>query len=158
MKNCKIDALDLKILKTLHFNARLSKSKIAQSVNLREMPCWRRVQQMEDEGIIKAYTTLIDQEKLGFRFQSYVQVDADVSGVTSSHEFQKAICSFPAVQGFFNTIGDFNYLLHVVTRNVQEFHFFLEQELKAHPCVKRINSSVVLNTIKNENSIILRLI
>lgn len=149
MEPYNIDKIDLKILRLLQLNARSVKSKIAEAVNLSEALCWRRVSQMEASGIITCYSALIDREKLGFKFQAIVQINAEISGPNTSQKFEKMISTLPQVVGFYSTVGDFNYVLQVATKTVADFHQFLEHRLKPHACIKRINSSVVLSTIKN---------
>jgi len=157
METYNIDKIDLKILRLLQSNARALKSKIAEAVNLSEALCWRRVSQMEASGIITCYSALIDREKLGFHFQAFVQINAETSGPNARLKFEKLISALPQVVGIYNTVGDFNYMLQVATRNVPDFHQFLEQKLKSQTCIKRINSSVVLGTIKNGCNSILQL-
>jgi len=113
--------------------------------------------QMEASGIITCYSALIDREKLGFHFQAFVQINAEITAPNTSHKFEKMINAWPQVVGLYNTVGDFNYMLQVATRNVPDFHQFLEQKLRAQACIKRINSSVVLSTIKNGCNSILQI-
>ena len=155
MENYKIDSIDLKILNLLQADGRITKAKIAQSVNLSEVPCWRRVRYLEEAGFISSYVALVDKEKLGYKFHAFVHVKVDIPDSTGIDDFQKLICSSPEVLGFYNTTGDYDYVLFVVTRNVAGFRNFIDESLRSIACIKKINSSVVLNTIKNESNITL---
>ena len=156
MNYYKTDEVDLKILNLLQINCRLSKARIAQKVNLSAAPCWRRVRSLEQAGVISSYVAVINREMLGYQFQAFVHIHADICGATASQEFQHLISLHREVCGFYNTTGDFNYVLHVVTKDMARFRHFIEQDLRRYECIKRINSSVVLSTIKNEQNFVLQ--
>lgn len=158
MENYKIDDIDLKILKLLQSNGRLSKAKIAQSVHLSEVPCWRRVRQLENCGFISSYVALINQAMLGYNFHAFVHLKVVIDSPEANQLFRTTISQFPEVLGFYNTTGDFDYVLFVVTRDVAGFSQFLDERLRQHPCISRMNTSVVLDTIKSDTSINLQLL
>jgi len=139
----------------LQADGRISKAKIAQSVNLSEVPCWRRVRYLEDAGFISSYVALIDKEKLGYKFHAFVHIKVDILNSAEIEDFQKLIASAPQVLGFYSTTGDYDYVLFVVTRDVTGFRNFIDESLRSMVCIKKINTSVVLNTIKSESNIIL---
>ena len=158
METYKIDEIDLKILKLLQSNGRLSKAKIAQSVHLSEVPCWRRVRQLENCGFISSYVALINQAMLGYSFYAFVQLKVVLDGPEASRLFRATISQLPEILGLYSTTGEFDYVLFVVARDVNEFGQFLEEQLRHRPGICRINTSVVLETIKSDTSINLQLL
>jgi Lrp/AsnC family leucine-responsive transcriptional regulator len=153
METYKIDEVDLKILKLLQSDGRMSNAKIARSLQLGEVPCWRRIRCLEDSGYITSYETLVNQNLLGYGFHAFVHLKVDIASDEANQVFRNTISQFPEVLGFHNTTGDFDYVLFVVTRDVRNFSKFVEERLRGHPCgqlISRINSSVVLDTIKND--------
>lgn len=156
MQTYKVDSTDLEILNLLRVDGRLAKSKIAQSVNLGEVPCWRRVKHLEELGIISSYIALIDKEKLGYCFEAFVYLSVDMIGEASVQEFTAQIEVFPEVSGFYHTTGEYDYCLHVVTKDVQHFRKFIDQKLRCLKHIKKMSTSVILKAIKEEHNIVLQ--
>jgi DNA-binding Lrp family transcriptional regulator len=155
MQTYKVDAVDLEILNLLQANGRLAKSKIAQSVNLSEVPCWRRVKHLEEVGIISSYIALVDKEKMGYQFQAFISLCVDMSNEEALHEFRTRISCFPEVLGFYNVTGEYDYLLQVVTKDVKHFRDFIDENLRGMTCIEKMFTTVVLNAIKEEHNIAL---
>lgn len=150
METVKIDEIDLKILGLLQANGRLSKSKIAQSVHLSEVPCWRRVRHLEQAGVISSYVALINQTMLGYTFSAMAQLKFGFESEDGHRAMRDVVARLPEVLGLYSTIGDYDYVLFMVTRDVQGFRQFVEQQLRALPGVTRITTTVVLDTIKSD--------
>ena len=92
-----IDGIDLKILKALQRNGRLSQLELAEEVGLSPTPSARRVKKLEAEGFIRGYTALIDEEKLGFGFSIFVSVRLDKQIDDRLLSFEQAVSRYPEV-------------------------------------------------------------
>lgn len=92
-----LDSYDRKILALLQEDASLSSAQIAEQVGLSQSPCWRRIQRMKEEGIIRAQVTLLDRKKIGLNTQIFAEVKLNAHGRSNFTEFTEAIRGFPEV-------------------------------------------------------------
>jgi Lrp/AsnC family leucine-responsive transcriptional regulator len=111
----RIDQTDLRILKELQSNARISISALAKRVSLTPTPCARRVQQLESAGFIKAYVTLLDQALVGLPVNAFVEVRLVREGKAEIAEFESSVHGYPEVVECWAMSGGYDYLLRVVT-------------------------------------------
>ena len=70
-----LDAYDRRILALLQEDASLSSAQIAEQVGLSQSPCWRRIQRMKEEGIIRGQVTLLDRKKIGLNTQIFAEIN-----------------------------------------------------------------------------------
>ena len=76
-----LDSYDRRILALLQEDASLSSAQIAEKVGLSQSPCWRRIQRMKDEGIIRGQVTLLDRKKIGLNTQIFAEIKLNAHGV-----------------------------------------------------------------------------
>ncbi len=143
-----IDAIDLKILKVLQGDGRLSQLELADEVGLSASPCARRVKKLEAEGFIRGYTALISEEKLGFGFNIFVSVKLDKQIDDQLVNFEESITLCPEVVDCWLMTGRFDYLLRVAVTDLNEFEQFLTRRLTKFDGVASIESSVPLRRVK----------
>ncbi|MCU0759342.1 MAG: Lrp/AsnC family transcriptional regulator [Steroidobacteraceae bacterium] len=122
-----------------------------------QSPCWRRIQRLEQEGFIRERVALLDREKLGFTLQVFVQVRFSREGGATLDAFEEAIRAAPEVLECFMLMGDVDFLLRVVTRDVQSYERFLRQTLAPIPGVRDINSTIALSAVKATTALPLEL-
>ena len=144
-----IDAIDLKILKVLQGDGRLSQLELADEVGLSASPCARRVKKLEAEGFIRGYTALISEEKLGFGFNIFVSVKLDKQIDDQLVNFEESITLCPEVVDCWLMTGGFDYLLRVAVTDLNEFEQFLTRRLTKFDGVASIESSVPLRRVKD---------
>ena len=143
-----IDAIDLKILKVLQGDGRLSQLELADEVGLSASPCARRVKKLETDGFIRGYTALISEEKLGFGFNIFVSVKLDKQIDDQLVNFEESIALCPEVVDCWLMTGRFDYLLRVAVTDLNEFEQFLTRRLTKFDGVASIESSVPLRRVK----------
>ena len=143
-----IDAIDLKILKVLQGDGRLSQLELADEVGLSVSPCARRVKKLETDGFIRRYTALISEEKLGFGFNIFVSVKLDKQIDDQLVNFEESIALCPEVVDCWLMTGRFDYLLRVAVTDLNEFEQFLTRRLTKFDGVASIESSVPLRRVK----------
>lgn len=90
-----LDGYDRKILALLQEDASLSSAQIAEQVGLSQSPCWRRIQRMKDEGIIRGQVTLLDRKKLGLTRRSSPKSNSTLTGVRTSPNSPRQFAVFP---------------------------------------------------------------
>lgn len=144
-----MDSTDLSILSHLQCNGRLSNADLARAVKLSPPAVHARVKRLEEEGVIEGYAALLNLEKVGFDFISFVQI-----GLTGHQEEQvktvhAEIHKLPEVLECHHVTGDFDFLLKVVIRNRHGLHRFIVDQLVTIPGISRVNTSVVLKQVKS---------
>ena len=154
-----LDKTDLAILSWLQRDSSASVAEIAESVGLSQSPCWRRIQRLEQAGIISERVALLDRRKLGFSLQVFVQVRfaRDSAGATLGY-FEAAIRAAPEVVECFMLMGDVDFLLRVVTRDVDSYERFLRHTLAIVPGVRDISSTIALSTVKSTTALPLEMV
>ena len=92
-----LDAYDRRILALLQEDASLSSAQIAERVGLSQSPCWRRIQRLKEEGVIRGQVTLLDRKKIGLNTQIFAEVKLNAHGRSNLTEFAEAMRDFPEV-------------------------------------------------------------
>lgn len=121
MKGRKIDQIDAKILLELQRNAGLSQRDVAERVGLSQNACWRRLRALEDDGIIRGRTLLLDRAKLGLGLTVFVMIKTRHHSASWLRTFRTHVSSIPDIIDFFRIGGDYDYLLKIVTADMASY-------------------------------------
>lgn len=143
-----MDSWDRRILALLQEDSSLSMAELADRVGLSQSPCWRRVQRLRAEGIIRAQVALVDRGKVGLKTQIFAQVKLSAQGRQHLDEFAEAIRSFPEVLECWVLMGPVDFLLRIVAPDVESYERFFFERLSRVPGVQEITSTVALSEIK----------
>ena len=144
----KIDAFDRKILDALQGDSSRSTAELAEAVGLSQSPAWRRIQRLRDEGYIRREVALLDRRKLGLNTQVFAQVKLDAHGRQHLDEFAAAMLGFPEVLECHVLMGPVDFLLRIVTTDIEAYERFFFEKLSRVPGVQEVNSTVALSEIK----------
>ena len=154
MSNELIDAIDVRILEILQSEGRLTNLELAERVGLSPSPCLRRLRRLEDDGYISGYGARVDRNKVGLGLTAFISVKILKHGETNLDQFRKAINAMPEVIACYVMSGQHDLLLHVLTADLEGFRSFtLDKLLKKVPAIHEMNSSFVIETVK-ENAIL----
>ncbi len=154
----KLDKQDIAILNELQHDATLSSTALAERVGLSQSPCWRRVNQLEEAGVIQQRVALLARKKLGLEMLVVVNVKLASHGWQSLPKFKQRVVSFPEVLQCFLVMGDIDFILLVATRTVEEYNRFVQGKLAQIPGVQSIDSRIVIEETKNTTELPLGLI
>ena len=143
-----LDAFDRKILFELQRDASRSSSELADAVGLSQSPCWRRVQRMRAEGVIARQVAILDRRKIGLNAQVFAQVKLNAHGRQHLDEFAAAIQEFPEVLECHVLMGSVDFLLRIVTADVEAYERFFFEKLSRVSGVQEVNSTIALSEIK----------
>ena len=143
-----LDATDLKLLGHLQENASLSAAELADLVGMSQSPCWRRIQRLKEEGYIQREVALLDRRRVGLNAHIFARVKLSAHGRAHLAEFSKAVRSFPEVLECYVLMGADDFLLRIVTKDVEAYERFFFDHLSKLPGVQEINSAVALSDIK----------
>lgn len=141
-----MDETDVKILKALTVDARLSSRQIARQCDISIGTVLSRIRKMENEGIIKAYSALLDHEKLGYELTVVSEITVSKGRLL---EMESEIARFPNVCSVYDVTGELDAIIVAKFRNREELSKFTKR-LLALPYVERTNTHVVLTTIKED--------
>jgi Lrp/AsnC family leucine-responsive transcriptional regulator len=148
-----LDRIDLKILRLLQGNARMSNADLARSVNLSPTPCLERVRRLEAEAYILDYVTLLNPQKLGAGVISFIQVLLDRTNPDVFKRFREQVSLCPEVMECHMVAGGFDYLLKVRTRSMLEYRDFLGETLARMSDIKQTHTYVVMEEVKATHAI-----
>ena len=154
----KPDQQDIAILKELQRDASLSSTELAERVGLSQSPCWRRVNQLEEAGIIQRKVAVLARRKLGIEVLVFVHVKLASHGWQSLPKFKQKVVSFPEVLQCFLVMGDIDFILLVATRTIEEYNHFVQQKLAQIPGVQSVDSRIVSEETKNTTELPLGLV
>lgn len=143
-----IDDKDKKILRILQSDCRRSIADIGEAVGLSASACHRRIGILEEKGVIENYAARLSGEKLGFNMTFYVEVTLEGQSEKILSEFEKAATERPEVLECHLMTGAADYLIKVAAPNTKEYERLYKRVISALPHVTRIQSSLVMKTIK----------
>lgn len=144
----KIDDIDLKILRSLQQDGRLSNAEIADSVALSPSPCLRRLRRLESDGIISAYQPQLNRQAIGLGMTLFVQIKLHDHSADSLAGFEQAILAMPAVINAHTVSGSADYLLEVVAVDLIDYDRWIRL-VQALPMVREIETNFALRSVKS---------
>jgi Lrp/AsnC family transcriptional regulator len=143
-----IDRIDRGILDALQRDGSLSAADVASQVGLSTTTCWRRIQQLEQSGVIRQRVALLDRSKLGLDVVVFVQVRLSTQGRDAIAQFDRAIRDRPEVLDCYTLTGEWDFCLRIVTRDMKEYEAFFLDHLSKIPNVQSVNSSIAVTVVK----------
>lgn len=139
-----LDALDLRILDLLQQDATLPVNDIADRVASSKSVVWRRIQRFLDTGIIKQRVAVIDPKKVGLGVTVFAHVKMARHGKNALQKFVQAINRHPEVVECHTLMGDVDFLLKIVVRDVDRYQQFVWNDLSQIEGVREVSSSISL--------------
>ena len=116
-----MDRLDRKILRLLQEDSTLAVADLAKKVGLSTTPCWRRIQKMEEDGVIRRRVALLDPVKVNTKVTVFVSIRTNSHSIEWLKRFSEVIGEFPEVVEFYRMSGDVDYLLRVVVPDIAAY-------------------------------------
>lgn len=132
-----LDVTDCRILDLLQSDATLSTAEIAERVGLSQSPCWRRIQRLKEEGVIRSQVSLLDRKKIGLHTQIFAQVKLDAHGRANLTQFAEAMERFTEVLECHVLMGPMDFMLRIVTRDIEAYERFFFEKLSLVPGVQK---------------------
>ncbi|WP_313527526.1 Lrp/AsnC family transcriptional regulator [Shinella sp.] len=143
-----LDPASVRILDLLQENAEMSISDLAEAAGLSASPCWRRVNELKESGVIKGTVALVDAPALGLAVNVFVQVSLKQQDRQSLDVFNAAIRTKPEIVECYLMTGEADYMLRVVVEDLAKFQALVVDFLTLIPGVANIRSSFALSQIK----------
>ena len=148
-----LDAIDLKILRLLQEDARLTTKELAGRVNLSTTPVFERLKRLEREGFIKKYVAVLDAEKLDLGFEVFCSVKLKQMNRQVARDFVSVIRDIPQVAECYNVSGEYDYLLKIQAPDMKYYNEFIINVLGSIDSIGSILSSFVMDEIKNTHAL-----
>jgi len=142
-----MDRLDKKILACLQDDAGQSVAEIAEQVGLSSTPCWRRIRNLEDAGVIRGRVALLDRGKLDLGTTVFVGVKTSAHNEEWLAQFADAVAGFTEVVEFYRMSGDIDYLMKVVVADIPAYDDFYKRLIAAVD-LNDVSSSFAMEEIK----------
>ncbi len=150
-----MDKTDLKILAILQEDASIPVAEVAARVNLSQTPCWRRIQRLEENGVIQRRVALVDPVAIGVGLTVFVEIESADHSDEWLRKFAEQIPAMPEVMDVYRMAGDVDYLLRVAVGSMEEFDSFY-QRLVARIPLKNVTSRFAMERIKTSTAYPLR--
>ncbi|MBA4088755.1 MAG: ArsR family transcriptional regulator, partial [Novosphingobium sp.] len=124
-----LDGIDRRLLAELQAEGRVTNVELAQRVGLTAPPCLRRVRALEDAGVIRGYHADLDSSKLGFAITVFALVSLKSQAEESLRQFEDHMRTLPEVRECHMLNGEIDFILKIVSRDLQSFQEFLTSKL-----------------------------
>ncbi len=154
----KLDARDIQILSILQEEGRITKTALADRLNLSLTPSWDRLQRLEEEGIIESYGARLSSPFLKNFHLVITEVELESHKEGEFARFEDAILGFDEVLSCWSVGGGLDYILKILVKDVSEYQDFLKKVLKADIGLRRYFSYAVLDKIKDSEIVPVSLI
>ena len=142
-----LDDMDLKILRILQEDATRPVADIGKEVGLSTTPCWRRIQKLEEAGIIRRRVALLDPNRINVGVTVIVSIKTDKHSMDWLQRFHEAVGEFPEVVEFYRMSGEIDYLLRVVVPDIAAYDAFYKRLISKIEIAK-VSSAFAMQEIK----------
>jgi len=151
-----MDEFDIKLLKALQEDGRLTNNELADRIGLSASQCSRRRTALEESGVIRSYHAVLSPEAVGLGVLVFIQVGLATQSPDSGDAFVKLIDSIEEVQEAFSLTGDADYLVKMAVPDLKALSRILNDVLLPHRSVAHVHSYVVLDRVKETTRLPLR--
>ena len=143
-----LDAIDIALVRMLQAQGRLTNADLAERVGLSPSACLRRVQRLEQDGVIAGYRGIVDPRSIGLGLEAFVSIKLVEKDQKAIINFTDQVAQWEEVVACYILTGDTDFMLHLVMVDLDAYSEFVVGRLLTAPAMASINSSIVLRTIK----------
>lgn len=147
-----MDKIDKQILNLLQENAKLNSKEIGDIIGLSQSPTYERIKKLEKSGLIEGYYISVNRKMIGKSLVVFCELSLMSHSVNAIKQFEKRIQQIESVMECHHLAGSKDYLLKIIVADIESYQKVLSEQLASIPNVSQINSSFVLNEIKNSTS------
>jgi Lrp/AsnC family transcriptional regulator, leucine-responsive regulatory protein len=148
-----IDPTDKRILAILQQDGRRRNTELADAINMTPAPCLRRVKELEESGVIRKYVALLQPRLVGLNLTALIEVKLISQTQPRLESFERAVSKLPDVLECFLVTGDWDYVLKVVVRDLDEYQKFLVTQLTSLRDVQNLKSTIVMKSVKQTTAL-----
>ncbi|MEO7107589.1 MAG: Lrp/AsnC family transcriptional regulator [Rhodoferax sp.] len=147
------DATDQAILLALQRDARQTMAELAEQVSLSQSPCWRRVRQLEESGVIQGYHASLNRKHLGYGVTGFIHLQMQNHTPEVTAAFEREVVALPQVVSCHNLSGNYDFLIEAVEVDLESFSALVRNKIRSLPGVKEISTSFSLKAVKAAGSL-----
>lgn len=144
----KIDKIDVDILRELQVNSRITNTEIGRRIDLSQPAVHSRVSRLESLGVIRAYTTLLDQMALGYELTCIIMVTMQVHSYEIFQDFQERINRIPEVLECYHLTGQYDYIMKVIVRDRHQLETLVLRDFSQIQGIQHIQTHIVMRHVK----------
>lgn len=148
-----LDRGDTRILDLIQEHGDLSAAEIAERLGMTASTCWRRVSRLEELGVIRKRVALLDREKVGLNVLVFSHVKLAGHGRDALLKFEQAVRQHPEILECYTLMGETDFLLRIVCRDIKTYEAFFLDHLSRFPGVQSVHSSIALSVIKETTAL-----
>lgn len=148
-----LNTQEIELLRILQKSSKFDITDLTARLGMSRTSIYEKIKRLESEGYIREYVALIDARKVGLTFTVIVNVSLNSQQTTAVEDFSRRVAILPEVVEAYVTGGIFDYVLKVVVKDPEAFHDFIAKKLAAIPNVSKIQSSFVMNYIKQSTEL-----
>ncbi|PVA07494.1 AsnC family transcriptional regulator [Thalassorhabdomicrobium marinisediminis] len=145
----RLDKIDIALLAELARDGRLSKSALARRVGLGPTSCWERMKRLEEAGVITGYRAEFSLRAIGPSVTVFVMVELDAHKAQNFDRFEREIARHDEITGCWAIGGGYDYLMQVVTRDIDSYQALIDTVLEQRAGVSRYFSYIVTKPVKD---------
>jgi len=148
-----LDRTDVRILDVLQDHGDLSAAEVAERVGMTASTCWRRISRLQEIGVLRRRVALLDREKVGLNVMVFSHVKLAGHGRDALLRFEQAVREHPEILECYTLMGETDFLLRIVCRDIKAYEAFFLDHLSRFPGVQSVNSSIALAVIKETTAL-----
>ncbi len=143
-----LGSTEIKILRLLQDDARVTNQELADKAGMSASPCWRKVRKLEEDEVIQGYRAVLNRRKLGLGVMVFVRVAIDSHSEVEARKFEEQVMALEDVVACYSIGGDADFLLQVVAPDLDSYADFAMSVVRRLPGIKEMQSMFVLKEIK----------
>ncbi|MDR2008846.1 MAG: Lrp/AsnC family transcriptional regulator [Alphaproteobacteria bacterium] len=147
----KLDDVDIKILKILQTDGRISNIDLSERVGISPSPCLRRLRVLKEQGIIKNYYAELDEQFFGFNTTVFASVIIAYNNESEKEQFEDEISKISSVREIYALGSETEYLIKIIARDWYDYKHIVNTKIAKVPFIKKIRTTTILRTIKHES-------
>lgn len=144
---------DLKILEVLQQDGNRSSADIAETLNMSQSPCWRRINRLENNGVIDKKVAIINREKLGLDLVAFATVNLRETGRDKLEKFEAGVKELDEVVECYTMTGAWDYMLKIVVKDIRHYETFVRNQLLELSNIGELHSHMAVTEIKNTTAL-----
>ena len=148
-----LDRVDQRILEILQQDSDISTATLAERLHMSQSPCWRRVNRLQEAGVIQRKVALIDRQALGMEVVVFATINLTQTGRQNLLAFERDVERYPEVVECYTMTGIWDYVLKIVTRDIRHYEDFVRNTLTASDRIRELHSHIAVTEIKNTTAL-----
>ncbi len=147
---------DIQILSLLQRDADRSSNEIAESLNMSQSPCWRRINRLEKDGLITKKVAILNRQALRMDLVAFTTINLSEAGRRNMELFETAVRELEEVVECYTMTGAWDYMLKIVVKDISHYEQFVRNRLLEVPMIGEVHSHISVTEIKNTTELPLR--